>query len=158
MSGIETTILPILISVAILVFIIYRQLRPRKISQKNLIIFPAIVLFFLIQSLSSFHPTQKDIIELVIMSITTIVFGLLACRQLQVYKGPTERAMAKGSWTYFLWWIAAFVVKTLLSILFGDTSFKSFNQTEIFLPVFFLIVTRNAYLYWKTKKLGLVLH
>jgi hypothetical protein len=157
-NGIEDTVLSIVISLAILVFIIYSQLRPRKISQKGLILFPAIVLFFLIKSFSSFQPTQKDSIELVIMSITTIVFGLLACRQLQVYKGPTERAMSKGSWTYFLWWLAAFVIKILLSILFGDTSFKSVNQTEIFLPVFFLIVTRNAYLYWKTKKLGLVLH
>ena len=157
MNEIEN-ILPIIISVAVFAFIIYRQLRPRKVSQRGLILIPATILFFLANSLPTFHPTQKEILEVILMSLISIVLGLLACRQLHVYEGPTQRAMVKGSWTYFVWWLIAFTVKALLSILLGETSFNSLNQTEIFLPIFFLVITRNAYLYWKTKQLGLILH
>ncbi|HSX09952.1 MAG TPA: hypothetical protein VLF93_07385 [Candidatus Saccharimonadales bacterium] len=158
MTGFEETILPVLISVAVFGFVIYRQLRPRKLSQKGLIILPAIILFFLIKSFSAFHPTEKEIIETLLMSIISIVLGLLACRQLHVYKGPTDRAMVKGNWTYILWWFAAFVIKAVLSYIFGETSLKGVSQTEIFIPVFFLMTARSAYLYWKTKQMGLILH
>jgi hypothetical protein len=158
MNEIENAIIPVIISLAVFGFVIYRQMRPRKLSQKGLIILPAIILFFLINSLPTFHPNQKDIIELVIMSIVSIVLGFLACRQLHVYKGSTERAMVKGNWTYLLWWIAAFVIKAILSIFFGETSLKSISETEIFLPVFFLMITRSLYLYWKVNKLGFILH
>jgi hypothetical protein len=151
-------IIPTLIVIAVIAFIISRQIRPRKLSKASLIITPAIVLYFLVKSFPSFHPTQKEILDMVIMSIISIILGILACRQLHVYEGPSGKAMAKGSWTYFLWWLAAFVVKAILSVLFGETSFNSVSQTEIFLPVFFLMVTRSAYLYWKVEKLELKLH
>jgi len=152
------TIVSIIIIIAVIAFILYRQIRPRKISQKGLIILPAIILFFIIKSLPSFHPTQKEITEMIIMSIITIILGLLACRQLHIYEGATGKAMAKGNWTYFLWWLAAFVIKSILSVLFGETSLSSVNQTGLYLPIFLLMTTRNAYIYWKTKKLGLILH
>jgi hypothetical protein len=151
-------IISVALSLAIISYIIYRQIRPRKISKKGLIIFPLIILFFIIQTFPTFHPTATKLFEIITSSIASITLGLLACRQLHVYKGPTGKAMAKGSWTYFLWWLGTFIVKSLLSILFGETNFQSINQIEIFLPVFFLITTRNAYLYWKTTKLGLDLH
>ena len=157
MSIIEN-IIPTLIVIAVMAFIISRQIRPRKLSKASLIITPAIVLFFLVKSFPTFHMTQKEILDITIMSVTSIVLGILACRQLHVYKGSSGKAMAKGSWTYFLWWLAAFVVKALLSILFGETSLSSVSQTEIFLPIFFLMVTRSIYLYWKVEKLELKLH
>lgn len=157
MNFVDST-LSIIVVIAVIVFIIYRQIRPRKISQKSLIILPAIILLLIIKSLPSFHPTQKEIGEMVIMSIITIILGLLACRQLHIYEGSTGKAMAKGNWTYFLWWLAAFVIKSILSFIFGETSLSSVNQTEIYLPIFLLMTTRNAYIYWKTQKLGLMLH
>jgi hypothetical protein len=147
-----------LIVIAVIAFIIIRQIRPRKINQRSLLITPAILLFFLLDSFKTFHQTQKGITEIVIMSIVTIALGLLACRQLHVYEGPSGRAMAKGSWTYFLWWLAAFIIKAILSVLFGETSFSSVDQTEIFLPIFLLMITRSGYLYWKVNKLNLILH
>jgi len=151
-------IIPIVIVIAVIIFFVYRQIRPRKISQKGLIIIPAIILFLLLQSLPTFHPTQTELIDTVIMSIVTIIFGLLACRELHIYQGSTGKAMAKGSWKYFLWWVAALVIKVILSIVFHETSSSSLNEIEIYLPIFFLTTTRNAYIYWRTKKLGLILH
>lgn len=151
-------IISIIVVIAVITFIVYRQIRPRKISQKGLIILPAIILFFIIKSLPSFHPTQKEITEMILMSIITIILGLLACRQLHIYEGSTGKAMAKGNWTYFLWWLAAFVIKSILSVALGETSLSSVNQTELYLPIFLLMATRNAYIYWKTQKLGLILH
>lgn len=151
-------IIPDIIVIAVIAFIVFRQIRPRKLSKGSLLITPLIVLFFLVKSFPTFHPTQKEILDMTIISVVSIVFGLLACRQLHVYKGASGKAMAKGSWTYFLWWLAAFVIKIILSVLFGETSYSSISQTEIFLPVFFLMVTRSAYLYWKVNKLELTLH
>ena len=151
-------ILPVILIIAIIAFMLYRQIRPRKISQKSLFIIPAIILFFLLKSLPSFHPTQKELIEMAIMSIVTIILGLLACHELHIYKGSTGKAMARGTWKYFLWWVAAFAIKAILSVIFKENSLASINETEIYLPVFFLVVTRNAYTYWRTKELGLILH
>lgn len=151
-------ILSIVIAISVIAFIVYRQIRPRKISQKGLIILPAIILLLIIKSLPSFHPTQKEVLEMILMSVITIVLGFLACRQLHIYAGSTGKAMAKGNWTYFLWWLAAFAIKSILSIVFGETSLFSVNETEIYLPIFFLMATRNAYIYWQTQKLGLTLH
>lgn len=151
-------IITILISIAVIAFVIYRQIRPRKISKGGLIILPAIILFLIIKSLPAFHPTQQQIIEITIMSIITIILSLLGSKELHVYKGHTEKAMAKSSWKYFLWWLAAFVIKAILSILFHENSLSSVNETEILLPIFLLMLTRSVYLYWEVQKLGLTLH
>jgi hypothetical protein len=158
MNGMENLIISGFIIIAVIAYVIYRQIRPRKLSTKSLIIIPLIILYFLVKSLPSFQPTQKNILEIMVMSVISVILGLLACRQLHVYKGTTGKAMVKGSWKYFLWWLATFVIKSILSVAFGETSFASVSQFEIFLPVFFLMLTRNSYLYWRTVKLGLVLH
>jgi hypothetical protein len=155
---VHNPVIAILLVSIVIAIILYRQLRPRKLSQKSLLIFPVIILYFIIQSIPTFHPTTTKLLEIVITSVVSITLGFFACRQLSVYKGATGKAMAKGSWVYFLWWLAAFVIKAILSLLFGETTFSSTNQLEIFLPLFFLILTRNVYLYWKTTKLGLELH
>jgi hypothetical protein len=158
MHGMENIVISSIITIGVISYVIYRQIRPRKLSTKSLIIIPLLILFFLVKSLPSFQLTQKTMLEILVMSAVSIILGLLACRQLHVYKGVSGKAMVKGSWMYFLWWLAAFVIKSLLSIAFGETSFSNVSQTEIFLPVFFLMVTRNGYLYWKANKLGLTLH
>jgi len=150
--------IPIIIVIIVFIFVLYRQIHPRKVSGKGLIIIPAIILFFLVKSLTTFHPTSAKLLEISITSIVTILLGFFANRQLDVYKGPTGKAMARGSWTYFLWWLAAFVIKSVLSILFKETSYTTLSETEILLPIFFLMATRNSYLYWKINKLGLELH
>lgn len=158
MNGLENIIFSGVIAILVIAFLVYRQLRPRKLSKRGLLIIPGIILFFLIKSVPSFTPTQTKLLEILIMSVVSITLGLFACRELRVYKGTAGKAMAKGSWKYFLFWLAALIIKSILSILFGETSLHTVSQTEIFLPIFFLMATRNAYLYWRTKKLGLTLH
>lgn len=148
----------ILIVIVFLGYIIFRQLRPRKLSLRGLVLFPVLILLFSIHALSSFHPTTTKIIEIVITTVVSVILGLLACRELKVYKSDSGKAMVKGSWTYFLWWVAAFIIKSVLSVLFGETKFSTVSQIEILIPVFLLIITRNGYLYWKAQKLGLKLH
>lgn len=135
----------IIVVIAAIAFILYRQIRPRKLSTWSLAGIPLILLYFIFKS--SFALTQIKIIEIIISSVVSTILGLLACRQLHVYAGPSGKAMAKGSWTYFLWWLAAFIFKSVLSILFKETSLKNTSQLEILIPVFLLIATRNAYIY-----------
>lgn len=155
---IQNNFISIFITIAIVVFLIYRQIRPRKLGRRSLILFPLIILYFLIQSLPSFHPTHTKIMEIILSSTVSTILGLLACRQLHVYEGSNGKAMAKGSWTYFLWWLGAFIIKSCISIMFGETSLSRVSQLEILIPVFILVTTRNAYLYWKVYKLKLKLH
>ncbi len=154
----QNSLVPILLVLILLCFLIYRQLRPRKLSLKGLIIFPLIILFFILQSITSFHPDSTKLMEIVITSIISAVLGLFACRQLHVYKGSSGKAMAKGNLTYFLWWLVAFIIKAIIAILLGETKAQNVSQVEILLPVFILLVTRNAYLYWKVNRLNLILH
>jgi hypothetical protein len=149
----------IVITIAIIILIVYRQIRPRKLKDSTLVIVPGIIFLLILNSLPTFHPSQKIVIETVITSIVSIIFGLLACRSLKVYASEkTGKAMASGSWTYFLWWLGALLIKIGLSIAFGETNFKNINEAELLIPVFFLMATRNVYLYYRTVQLGLVLH
>ena len=154
----QNPIIPLLLVIIVIAFLIYRQLRPRKISRHSLIIFPIIIFYFILQSLPAFHPSPAKLVDLVISAIVSTILGLLACRQLHVYKGQSGKAMAKGNWTYFLWWLAAFIIKVVIAIILGETKTQNISQVEILLPVFILLVTRNAYLYWKVNKLQLILH
>jgi hypothetical protein len=152
-------IVSILLAVTVLVLLIYRQMRPRRLSERGLWLMPVIILYFIVQSWPKFHLTPTKFTEIGISAVVSIVFGLLACQQLKVYASPkTGKAIASGSWTYFLWWLAAFVIKGALSVAFGETSFGKISEAEILVPVFFLVVTRNAYLYWRVNQLGLELH
>lgn len=151
-------VLEVLIALVIVVYIVYRQLRERKLSARGLIIFPAILLILIAHSWPSFHPSSTKALEILISAIVSTTLGLLACRQLRVYAGPTGQAMAKGSWTYFLWWLGALIIKSILSVAFGETQIANVSEVEFFIPIFILITTRNVYLYWRTAKLGLPLH
>lgn len=152
-------IFSVVLTIGVLGFLIYRQVRPRRLSARGLIVVPLIILYFLLKSLPDLQATPTKMIEISISIVVSLILGLLACRQLKVYPSPTTgKAMASGSWTYFLWWLAAFVVKSALSVAFGETSFNHVSQVEILIPVFLLVATRNAYLYWRVSQLGLKLH
>jgi hypothetical protein len=155
----QSSAFSVVLSLAILAYIIYRQLRPRRLHVRGLVIAPLLILYFILSSVGSFHPTSSETTEIVATSVISLVLGLLACRSLRVYASPTNgKAMASGSWTYFLWWVASFVIKAGLAIAFEGSSFKNLNEVEILIPVFLLVSTRSAYLYWKTTQLGLQLH
>lgn len=157
-QDLNSPFLSIILVIAMIGYIVYRQLTPRKLSVRGLAIFPAIILLVALEGLLSFHPTRTDILELGIDTVVTTVLGLCAARQLTVYADSTSgRAAARGSWRYFLWWVAAFAVKILLAMVFQGGSQVGLSQVEILAPVFVLMVTRNAYLYWKAGRLGLTL-
>ena len=154
----QNPIITLFVVSIIILTLIYRQTRPRKLSLKGLVIFPLITLFLVLWALPTFHPGYAGFINIVVTSIVSAVLGLLACRQLYVYKGASGKAMAKSNWTYFLWWLAAFIIKAFLAVILRETPTHNINQTEILLPVFILLLTRNTYLYWKVTKLQLTLH
>jgi hypothetical protein len=145
--------------VIVLALVIYRQLRPRMLSRNSLLIIPVVLLVVILNAWSTFHPTTAQIEDIAISALASTVFGLLACRQFKVYPSPkTGKAMVKGSWTYFLWWFAALVVKAGLTFLLHENSVASRSEVETLVPVFLLMATRNAYLYWRVSQLGLELH
>jgi hypothetical protein len=159
MDFLNSPVVSALLVIVVLALLVYRQVHPRRLSTRGLVVVPLIILYFVLNALPGFHPTSAKLTEIGISIVVSIVLGLLACRQLKVYASPTTgKAMASGSLTYFLWWLAAFIIKSGLSVAFGETSFNNVSQVEILIPVFLLVATRNAYLYWKASKLGLSLH
>lgn len=148
----------VLVVLAAVAYFVYRQIVPRRLNARTLVLIPAILLYFLLRSLPAFHATDSVLLDTVIDAAVTLAAGLLAARQLRLYPDPTTgRAMAAGSARYFLWWLAAFFVKAGLAVAFGATSPTAVSGTEILLPVFILVASRNAYLYWKATRLGLPL-
>jgi len=159
LSGAGGTGTTVLIVAAVLAYLIYRQVVPRRLTGRSLVLVPLVLLCFVLQSLPHFQPSPTGLIDTVISAVVSLVLGLLAARQLRVYASPeTGKAMAGGSWTYFLWWLAAFVLKAILAVALGETAFGSVSQVEILLPILLLVATRDAYLYWRAAQLGLALH
>jgi hypothetical protein len=159
LSGAGGPLGSIVLVLLVIAFLIYRQIVPRQLSGRSLLLVPVVLFYFLVESLPSFHPDATKLAEVGVDIVVNLVLGLLATRQLRVYASPASgRAMASGSWTYFLWWLLAFAVKAGLAFAFGDTGVSGVSQVEILIPVFILVVTRNLYLYWKARQLGLQLH
>jgi hypothetical protein len=155
----ENLISSVLITIIVVGLLVWRQLKPRRLSERGLILMPLILAYFTANALPGFRSTGPRLTEIAITCFVSLVAGLLACRQLKVYASPaTGKAMAGGSWTYFLWWLGAFVVKAGLAAAFGETNFRNVSEFEILLPVLILVVTRNAYLYYKAERLGIALH
>ncbi len=153
-----STVFSIALTVAVIGFMVYRQIRPRRLSARNLLLIPLILLVVMIRSWSHFRLTPTTGLETALDATVSLVAGLLAARQLQVYPSPeTGSAMASGSWTYFLWWLGAFVVKAGLTVALGVTA-TTMGTMETLIPVFLLVLTRNAYLYLRASRLGLPLH
>ena len=148
----------IVVAAAVLAFMVYRQFRARRLSARMLLLIPAVLLFLIIKAYPSLHPDPTIVIEVAVDVVVSLVLGLLAARQLQVYASPESgRAMVRGSLTYFLWWLGAFVIKAVVAVLLGETS-STVSPLEILIPVFLLVATRNAYLYWRATRMGLSLH
>ena len=120
---------------------------------------PLSVLYFLWRTLAAaFHPTGPKVLEIALSSVVSLVLGLLAARQLRVYPSAEGgKAMAAGSLTYFLWWLAAFAIKTALAFAFGESAAASVSAVDVLTPVFLLVATRNLYPYWRARQLGLKL-
>lgn len=152
------SVLAIVITILVFAFMIYRQVRPRQLSVRGLVIVPVILLFFIARSSPALHLTSSKLLGIAVDVVVSLVLGLLATRQLEVYASPeTGRAMVRGSWTYFLWWLGAFVIKGAVAVALGEAT-TSMNSVELIIPLFLLVITRNAYLYWKATQLGLRLH
>lgn len=152
-------VLSVLVALAVVALLVYRQVRPRRLSARTLLLIPLVLLYFLWRSLGSFHLTPTVVLETAVDVAVALVAGLLAARQLRVYPSPeTGRAMLGGSLRYFLWWLGAFVVKAALAVAFGADSLSAVSGAELLIPVFLLVATRNAYLYWRASALGLALH
>ena len=149
----------IVIVIAAIAFMVYRQIVPRRLSGRTLLIVPLILAFLVWQGLATFHPSSAQITDIAVSSIISLVFGILAARQLRVYADPnTGTAMAAGSLTYFLWWLGAFAVKVALAVALGETSTGGLSEMDLLIPLFFLVATRSAYLYWRATQLNLPLY
>jgi len=149
----------VVVVVLVVAFLVYRQVVPRRLSTRALLLVPAVLLYFLLQALPSFHPSGETLGQIGVDVAVNLLLGLLAARQLRVYRSPeTGKAMVGGSWTYFLWWLLAFAIKAGLAVAFGETGLSGMSDVEILIPVFLLVATRNAYLYRRATQLGLALH
>lgn len=92
--------------------------------------------------------------HIAIDAVVSLVVGRLAARRLRVSASPESgRAMAQWSWTYFPSWLGAFVIQALVAVTLGETTARV-NAVEILSPVFLLVASRNAYLYWRAGRLG----
>ncbi len=152
------TVFSIGLVAAVIAFMVYRQIRPRRLTIRNLVLLPLILLVIIVRSWPLLRLTPRTTMESVVGAGVSLTLGLLAARQLRVYRSPDSgRAMASGSWTYFLWWLGAFVAKAGLAVALGETA-TTMNTVEVLIPVFLLVLTRNAYLYWRASRLGLPLH
>ncbi len=128
------------------------------LSVQSLLALPLILLVVIIRSWPLLHLTPTTTMETAVAAAASLILGLLAARTLRVYaRSENGRAATSGSWTYFLWWLGAFAVKATLTVAFGGTA-TTMRTAELLIPIFFLVLTRNASLYLRAARLGLPLH
>jgi hypothetical protein len=152
----------IVVILAAVVYLVIRQLQPRLLSRRELVLLPLVLAFFLARSLVSSPITDQEIIHVVAFGGLGIVFGLLSCTALRLSSDPaTGVAVVSGTWAYLLWWILAFVARlgmlVVLNLIAGSPLNTIGSTASILASACGLLVVRSLYLGLRAAALDLPL-
>lgn len=119
-----------LIVLAIIVFVIVRQLRPRKLSRFSFIGMPIIALIAASQNLP--HPTIPpiEVLECAVTIVVGIACGAVQAFFTRVFEQDGEW-YAQGGWPYLATWVVLIAVRLLISLIFGLVAHVSMHTTWI---------------------------
>ncbi len=108
-----------IILLALLIFVIVRQLTPRRPTRFRFYFMPVVSLIADYQNLP--HPVPSiQVLECVISVVIGIGFGVLQAGYTKVYKSQDENWVMQGDWRYAISWIVLFVVRAVIMIFFSS--------------------------------------
>jgi hypothetical protein len=104
----------IVLVVALLVFVVYRQMRTAAIEPRQLVVFPLILAVFGFINLQKQPPdTAAGAVALIASVLTALLFGIARGRTTQIWRAGNVM-MRKGTTITLLLWIAAIVVRVVI--------------------------------------------
>lgn len=159
MTDTLTTAVVIIVAVG---YLIYRQMQPHPLSEREVVLMPLVLAFFTLRSITTATLTPSAIVMLVAFAVIGVIFGALSCRSLHVYAdAATHTAMLRADWTYFIWWGGSLVVRAIVvggMLLISKSDRSAFGSTgSLLLSATAMIAIRSYYLYNRAQSMGLAL-
>lgn len=153
---------PVTATFAILLAIAYivdRQLKPRPLDNRELLLMPLALLYFGVNALWKIPITTSGIIDIGLSITIGAYFGYRSLRSLKLYADATYgEAVVEGTWSYLKWFILSMVCRLLIASLFylleGKASFK-LAEAGFLLSTGVFVGVRSIDLYYKSQRLGI---
>lgn len=156
---------PITATVVIVVAVAYvidRQLKPRPLDSRELLLLPLALLYFGANALWKTSITPLGVIDLVLSVAIGLYFGYRSLSSLKLYADKTYgEAVVEGSWSYLKWFVLSMLCRLLLGGLLyvadgGRASFKT-AEAGFLLSTSVFIGLRSVDLYYRAGRLGIPL-
>lgn len=146
-----TSLEEILLALFIVGFIIYRQVKARKVNAKTLIIFPFILLFFGVKELSSIHFSGIIWVLFAISAAFSILTGVWRGSSVKVWQHQDGTHMYKGTKFTFAIWAVTFLGRIVLeAITHMNHAEATASTSEILLFIGLTITSQNLVIALRT--------
>lgn len=156
---------PITTSLAILFvvgYIVDRQLKPRPLDTRELLLMPIIMFYFAANALWGSAYTTPLVIEIVISVIIGVYFGYKSLAGIKLYADKVHgEAVIEGTWGYLKWYglsiVARVVLIGVLYALYGGGVFSKATEAGFLVSTGVFVGVRSVDLYYRAEKLGIPL-
>lgn len=147
------------ITAALVVWVLTRQLRARPVIVRKLFVLPVILVVIGIGSLDSAVSksggtfTSNDVTWLAIDISATVVFGVLRGLSIRLY--PQDGALwRKGTWATLVAWVLSFAVRAVIGLLATDNHAKVVGSSGLMLSFGVTLAVQGAVIYWRGLQSG----
>lgn len=109
----------LLLPVAIIVYILIRQVTPRRPSRARFYVLPIVALYLAYQNFPRTLP-RGQLEDAILSVVVSIPFAIMQAYFTSLYQTPEGWRM-KGDWRYLASWVALFIVHIGIAYLFNPT-------------------------------------
>lgn len=156
---------PITATLAIIVAIAYiidRQLRPRPLDNRELLLMPLALLYFGANALWKTSVSVSGSIDVALSVIIGIYFGYRSLSSLKLYANKTSgEAVVEGTWGYLKWFALSMLCRLLVAgLLYGVDGGKASLKTAeagFLLSTGVFVGIRSVALYYRARQLRIPL-
>lgn len=156
---------PLTATFAILIAVIYivdRQLKPRPLDNRELLLMPLALLYFGANALWKTHMTTMSVIDIASSILIGAYFGYKSLGSLKLYADRTYgEAVVEGTWSYLRWFVLSMACRLIIAglLYIADSNKTSVKTAEagFLLSTSVFIGIRSINLYYKANRLGIPL-
>jgi len=147
--------------IVIIAYIVDRQLKPRPLDNKELLLTPLLLLYFGANTMSQISITPIAMIDIIASVGIGVYFGVLSLRGITLYADTVHgEAIVKGTWKYLQWYALSILARMIITgglyVVGGNISLK-ITEVGFLLSAAAFVGTRSLYLYYRSQQLGIPL-
>lgn len=148
--------------VGIIAYIVDRQLEPRPLDNRELLLAPVALLYFGANALAKLPVTTFAVLDVACSVVIGAYFGVRSLSSAKLYADRVHgEAVIEGTWAYLKWYVLSIVsrmaVTGVLYALFGGEISVKVIEAGFLLSAGVFVGVRSVAMYAKSRRLGIPL-